>query len=97
MTPMSSILPLWSRHQAAQWPKGVGPHEGELMTLDTVISGCVTFYLEERRLDEPRVAMLGECLTDLVALLPDLSDEAEDYFGRLHALGQMLLATRADA
>jgi hypothetical protein len=65
------------------------------MTLDTVVSGCVTYYVEERGLDEPRVAILSDCLSDLTELLPDLADEAETYFGRLHALGEMLLAERS--
>lgn len=91
---MAAIIPLWTVHQQAQWPKGIGAHEGELMMLDTVISGCVTYYLEEHRLDEPRFDILADCLADLTALLPEMCDEVEGYFGRLHALGQMLMATR---
>ncbi len=93
---MASVGPLWTAHQQARWPKGIGAHEGELMTLDTVIGGCVTYYLEEQGLDEPRFAILDDCLTDLVALLPELRDEAEEYFGRLLALGRMLMATRQE-
>lgn len=95
--PMASVRPLWTVHQQAQWPKGIGAHEGELMTLDTVIGGCVTFYLEEQALDAPRFAILDDCLTDLAALLPELRDEAVEYFGRLLALGRMLMATRQES
>ena len=51
---------LWDRHRAADWPKFSSPNEGELMTLDTVISGCATYYFEEQNLDAPRRAMLGD-------------------------------------
>ncbi|TKB81953.1 MAG: hypothetical protein E8D45_01305 [Nitrospira sp.] len=88
---MSGIASLWSIHQCAHWPKGMGSHEGPLMTLDTVISGCVTYYLDEQRLDPPRIEMLEDCLADLEALLPDITGEAGDYFRRLHDLGRMLL------
>ncbi|TAJ32050.1 MAG: hypothetical protein EPO64_01875 [Nitrospirae bacterium] len=63
------------------------------MTLDTVISGCVTYYLESHEgLDPQRVAILESCLEDLDGLLPELPDEAGDYFERLQALGTLLLA-----
>ena len=40
----------------AGWPTGLGPHEGELMTLDTVIGGCVRYYSGKTALiaSEPR-------------------------------------------
>src|SRR5574341_2266798 len=56
---------LWDMHRAAGWPKFSHPSEGELMTLDTVISGCATYYFDEQGLDAQRVAMLGHCLDDL--------------------------------
>lgn len=62
------------------------------MTLDTVISGCVTFYLDEHTLDEPRVAMLHSCLADLDDLLVELDAEVRPYFDRLMELGRLLLA-----
>jgi hypothetical protein len=88
---MNDLATLWHIHREAQWPKLAGPLEGELMTLDTVISGCVTYYLEERALDAPRIAILEDCLDDLSELLPDLPDHACGYFGRLHHLATLLL------
>ncbi len=84
---------LWEIHQAAKWPAGVGSREGELMTLDTVISGCVTYFFEERDLDPQRVAILEDCLSDLEAALPELSEESLDYFQRVKQLGALLLET----
>jgi len=50
---------LWEVHQAAEWPAEVGSREGELMTLDTVVCGCVAYFFEEHELvpatsDDPR-------------------------------------------
>ena len=88
---MMDLRSLWDRHRAADWPKFSSPDEGELMTLDTVISGCATYYFDEQSLDAPRVAMLGHCLDDLDALLPDVPAEAGDYFTRLRTLAGLLL------
>jgi len=82
---------LWEIHQAAEWPAGVGSREGELMTLDTVVCGCVTYFFEERDLDPQRVAILEDCLSDLEAALPELSEEPLDYFQRVKQLGALLL------
>jgi len=84
---------LWDQHRAAGWPKFSHPSEGELMTLDTVISGCATYYFDEQGLDAQRVAMLGHCLDDLDTLLPDVPEEAGAYFMRLRALAGVLIET----
>ena len=52
------------------------------MTLDTVISGCATYYFDEQGLDGPRLAMLGHCLDDLDTLLPDLPERLQAALGR---------------
>jgi hypothetical protein len=87
----ADVEALWQVHRDAGWPARPGPDEGELMTLDTVISGCVTYYLDERRLDPPRVIMLQSCLEDLHALLQQVDEAAQPYFARLHRLGELLL------
>jgi len=62
------------------------------MTLDTVISGCVTYYLEsEDGLDPQRIDILETCLGDLNGLLPELADDASEYFERLRTLASLLL------
>ncbi len=82
---------LWQDHQSADWPVAGDAHEGELMTLDTVVAGCVTYYIEERELDIQRVGILEDCLGDLENLLPDLELDAQVYFERLQQLGTVLL------
>ena len=92
---MHNLVSLWQTHREAGWPKIHTPHEGELMTLDTVISGCVTYYLDsEGGLDPQRIDILETCLDDLNGLLPELEDEAEDYFARLRVLGGLLLQSQ---
>ena len=93
MTPTNDqdLTRLWEIHQAAEWPVEVGSREGELMTLDTVVSGCVTYFFEERELDPQRVVILEDCLSDLEAVLPELSEEPLDYFQRVRQLGALLL------
>lgn len=94
---MDTLTAIWERHRDAGWPHFSSPHEGELMTLDTVISGCVVYYMEHREgLDVQRVEILESCLADLEALLPDLPDEdSRVYFDRLRALGRLLLEPQA--
>ncbi len=88
----SSLLSsLWQVHQSAEWPVAGDAHEGELMTLDTVVAGCVTYYVEEHGLDTQRVGILKDCLTDLENLLPDLEPDPQAYFERLQQLGELLL------
>ena len=82
---------LWDAHRNADWPESVGPREGELMTLDTVLGGCVTFFLEEKKLDPPRVEILLDCLNELEELLCDLESETKPYFERLQSVGILLL------
>lgn len=89
---MNDLVELWRTHKATDWPIFTDPNQGELMTLDTVISGCVTYYLDSAEgLDPQRVVMLEECLADLNGLLPDLTDEAAAYFERARTLACLLL------
>ena len=70
---------------------GLGNEEGQLMTLDTVIGGCLTYYLDEHHLDDPRIEILRDCLADLEIIVPDLAEVHFEYFRRLQSLGITLL------
>ena len=62
------------------------------MTLDTVISGCVVYFLDsEEGLDDQRRGILGDCLSDLAMLEQELDEDCRPYFQRLHELGSSLL------
>lgn len=89
---MDEIASLWKIHQAAAWPEGLGPHEGELMTLDKVAGGCVAYFLEsDQGLDPARLEILEGCASDLESLIPQLEGEARTYFHRLQNLATALL------
>ena len=82
---------IWQVHQSAGWPVGLESNEGQLMTLDTVIGGCLTYYLDEHHLDETRIEILRDCLAELESIVPDLSEANIEYFRRLRFLGVTLL------
>jgi hypothetical protein len=85
---------LWDVHREAGWPAMSTPHEGALMTLDTVVSGCALYFFDaQETLDFPRIDLLRTCLEELDDLLPDLSGECLDYFVRLRMLAELLLGT----
>jgi hypothetical protein len=89
---MSELDQLWLIHREAGYPQLAGPNAGQLMTLDTVICGCVTYYLESaHQLDSQRHLMLEDCMADLAALLPELDDVAAHYFERLQNLARLML------
>jgi hypothetical protein len=88
----STIATAWEQHCANSWPQFSSPHQGQLMTIDTVISGCVVYYLDSSDgLDDQRVAIVKDCLCDLDELTEALDTEPKAYFSRLHQLGVMLL------
>jgi hypothetical protein len=88
----SMIAAAWEQHCADDWPQFASPHQGQLMTIDTVISGCVVFYLDSSEgLDDQRIAIVKDCLGDLDELTDSLDPDAQSYFYRLRTLGAMLL------
>src|SRR6476660_5239593 len=83
---------LWEAHKHDGWPRVAAQLEGPLMTLDTVICGCVVYFLDSQEgLDDQRRAILGDCLADLETIEPELEDHSLAYFQRLHELGALLL------
>jgi hypothetical protein len=89
---------LWEVHKLQDWPRVASDVEGPLMTLDTVISGCVVYFLDsEDGLDEQRRNIIGDCLVDLEAMEPELEEEGRVYFQRLRELGTLLLMARGNS
>ena len=83
---------LWEAHKQEDWPRVASQVEGALMTLDTVICGCVVYFLDsEGGLDEQRCTIVGDCLADLEAMEQELDQECRAYFQRLRELGTLLL------
>ena len=89
----SMIATAWEQHCADGWPQFSSPHQGQLMTIDTVISGCVVYFLDSSEgLDDQRVAIVKDCLGDLDELTEALDTEPKAYFFRLRELGAMLIS-----
>jgi hypothetical protein len=87
------IATAWEQHCASGWPQFSSPHQGQLMTIDTVISGCVVYFLDSSEgLDDQRAAIVKDCLVDLDELTEALDAEPQTYFYRLRELGAMLLS-----
>lgn len=89
-----AIVSLWETHKQENWPKLAGHQEGPLMTIDTVISGCVVYFLDSPEgLDSQRLGIIEDCVTDLDQLIEELEADCRPYFQRLRHLGLLLLET----
>ena len=87
-----SVTLLWEAHKHDGWPRVATQLEGPLMTLDTVISGCVVYFLDsEEGLDDQRRTIIGDCLADLETMEQELEEDCRPYFQRLRELGTLLL------
>ncbi len=94
----ATITSAWETHCSEGWPIFASQNQGQLMTLDTVISGCVVFFLDTPEgLDPQRVEILKDCLADLEEVTPELEAECQPYFVRLRRLGELLLASTITA
>jgi hypothetical protein len=89
-----ALLSLWETHKEERWPQVGSQHEGPLMTLDTVISGCVVYFLDSPAgLDAQRIEILEDCVADLDNLTDELNEDCRPYFQRLRHLGTLLITT----
>ncbi len=90
----NALVSLWETHKEERWPHVENQHEGQLMTLDTVISGCVVYFLDTPAgLDPQRLTILEDCLADLDNLSDELAEDCRPYFERLRRLGALLMRT----
>ena len=89
-----AVLSLWETHKEMRWPQVGSQHEGPLMTLDTVISGCVVYFLDSSEgLDTQRIGIVEDCVAELDNLTDELDEDCQSYFERLRQLGALLIAT----
>ena len=90
-----AVLSLWKAHKEERWPHVGSQYEGPLMTLDTVISGCVVYFLDSSvGLDAQRIAIIEDCIADLDTLTDELEDGCQPYFQRLRHLGALLITNQ---
>ena len=89
-----AVLSLWETHKTERWPQVGNQQEGPLMTLDTVISGCVVYFLDSPEgLDAQRISIVEDCVADLDSLIDELDEDCLPYFQRLRHLGALLITT----
>jgi hypothetical protein len=89
-----AVLSLWEAHKTERWPQVEGQIEGPLMTLDTVISGCVVYFLVSHDgLDAQRIGIIKVCIADVDNLTDELEERCQPYFQRLRHLGTLLITT----
>jgi hypothetical protein len=89
-----AVLSLWETHKEERWPQVGSQQEGPLMTLDTVISGCVVYFLDSPEgLDAQRIRIVEDCVADLDNLTDELDKDCLPYFQRLRHLGTLLITT----
>ena len=93
-----AVRSLWATHKEERWPQVGNQHEGPLMTLDTVISGCVVYFLDSSEgLDAQRIRIVQDCVADLDGLTDELDEDCRPYFQRLRQLAALLIATHHTA
>ena len=93
-----AVQSLWEMHKEERWPRVESQVEGPLMTLDTVISGCVVYLLDSPEgLDPQRIRILEDCVADLDNLTDELDEDCRPYFRRLRQLGALLIGTHHTA
>ena len=91
---MDELLRLWREHQAAGYPDGYRDKEVAgvaLILLDANIAGIVSACRGGARLDPQRAKMLDSCYRDVVAVIPELTGPARDYFERLKRMAAIVL------
>jgi len=89
-----AVVSLCETHKKEHWPQVESQIEGPLMTLDTVISGCVVYFLDSPGgLDAQRIGIIEDCIADLDALTDELEEGCQPYFQRLRHLGALLITT----
>ena len=89
-----AVLSLWETHKVERWPQVASQQEGPLMTLDTVISGCVVYFLDSPEgLDAQRIRIIEDCVAELDNLTGELDEDCLPYFQRLRHLGTLLITT----
>ena len=92
---MNELESGWLRFERRPFPSGWAGQEVAgvaLAELDAVAAGCISIFIGNRgRLDPQRLAILQSCASDLEAVVPRLTGEAQEYFAQLHDLGHQVL------
>lgn len=94
MSTLSEISELWEAFRKLPFPEAFveDATAGDLVTIDSFVAGCIdTFLHDNGTLDPVRIDVLIKCEEQLMAALPQLSEEGKDYFHQLLCLAQQTL------
>ena len=99
MMSRAEIEGAWNAHYFRAFPRECAGAEVEgvcLTSCDTFLAGCISYFVENGRLEPERTVAVASVCADLERVLPRLSGEAHEYFSELLALGNAL-QVRANA
>lgn len=85
---------LWDEHKNTPFPAdayGVEVDGTDLVLLDADTSGCVSYFLVSRRLDDGRRGILQTCERKRRAIVPKLGPQTRPYFEGLALLATAVL------
>ena len=92
---MNALTKLWTEHQAAKFPSGLGGTEIEgidLALLDADVAGCIVTSLAiGGRLDALQQNTLRKCRRDALKVIPKLRGDVRTYFERLERITSIAL------
>jgi hypothetical protein len=89
----------WNEHYFRGFPHEWAGKEVDgvcLTSCDTLLSGCISYFVENGALDPDRSTVVARVCADLERVMPRLSGEASSYFSELLMLGKAL-EVRANA
>ena len=92
---INAVAQQWQIWLGRPFPAGYNSEEikgVDLIMLDTYVASCIsTFIGNHGKLDQCRVAILQECLSDLDLVVPLLEGEAHSYFAELRDITRHVL------
>ena len=89
MMSRAEIESAWNAHYFRAFPRECAGREVDGVC-DTLLAGCISYFVENGTLDAERTDAVASVCTDLERVMPRLSGEAHRYFSELLLLGKAL-------
>ena len=93
MMSRAEIESAWNAHYFRAFPRECAGREVDgvcLTSCDTLLAGCISYFVENGTLDAECTDAVASVCTDLEWVMPRLSGEAHRYFSELLLLGKAL-------
>lgn len=98
MSTHEELQALWQTHKKGRMPRACEGQEAagiDLLILDADAAACVSdFMAGSGAMDDERWALLRECAEKFEQVIPALTGEAKEYFGRFAGLVARVLEKR---